>query len=257
MTNTTSHWEFDDFLVPQDMSDAVPATILGMPDSIASVVVPIMAYWVVSGFYEAADYFDWFPAYRTFPSSEEQKRNLVSRWKTLRSVLTMHAVQTIFGFSTIYLLPKPKVVQTWGDVGSVAYFGLGVKSYIPVFAAAYNHPVEGFFNDILGFFFSALLVGLSDSEATVLYTAATVKVIDDHASLELPYNPLRIWGWLFGNGMVHHTIHHQAWGLKTNYGFYFTVWDRWNNTLYNGKRRLTEAKENQLAERAIEAKKND
>lgn len=134
MTNTTSHWEFDDFLVPQDMSDALPATILWMPDSIASVVVPIMAYWVVSGFYEAADCFDWFPAYRTFPSSEEQKRNLVSRWKTLRSVLTMHAVQTIFGFSTIYLLPKPKVVQTWGDVGSVAYFGLGVKSYIPVLA---------------------------------------------------------------------------------------------------------------------------
>ncbi len=44
---------------------------------------------------------------------------------------------------------------------------------------------------------------------------------------------------------------------QTNFAFYFTFWDRWNNTLYQGKRRLTEAKEKQLAELAKVAKKDD
>jgi sterol desaturase/sphingolipid hydroxylase (fatty acid hydroxylase superfamily) len=43
---------------------------------------------------------------------------------------------------------------------------------------------------------------------------------------------------------------------QTNYALYFTFWDRWNNTLYEGKRRLTEAKEKQLAELA-KMKKED
>lgn len=131
MANAT-HWRFDDFLVPQDTSNAPAATVLGMPDSTASVVVPVVTYWVVSAFYEAADYFDWFPAYRTFPSDEEKKRNTVSRWQTLRSVLTIHAVQTAFGFASIWMLPKPDVAPVWGGIGSVAYFGLGVKNYVPV-----------------------------------------------------------------------------------------------------------------------------
>ena len=131
MANST-HWRFDDFLVPQNTSNAQPTTILGVSDSTASVIVPIVTYWVTSAFYEAAEYFDWFPAYRTYPSGEEKRRNQVSRWQTLRSVLTIHVVQTVFGFATIYLLPKPEVAPAWDHVGSVAYFGLGLKKHVPV-----------------------------------------------------------------------------------------------------------------------------
>jgi sphinganine C4-monooxygenase len=131
MANTT-HWRFDDFLVPQSTSNAQPTTILGVSASTASVIVPIVIYWVTSAFYEAAEYFDWFPAYRTYPSGEEKRRNLVSRWQTLRSVLTMHVVQTVFGFATIYLLPKPEMAPAWDQVGSVAYFGLGLRKHAPV-----------------------------------------------------------------------------------------------------------------------------
>jgi sphinganine C4-monooxygenase len=100
-----------------------------------------------------------------------------------------------------------------GNIHSVHHY-----NYIPYsFAAAYNHPVEGFFNDIVGFFLSALFVGLSDRESTVFYTIATIKTVDDHAGFALPYIPFHLWGWLFGNGMVYHNIHHQAWGLKVSF----------------------------------------
>jgi sphinganine C4-monooxygenase len=131
MANTTS-WSFSDFLVPQDTSEAPAPTILGMADSTAPVIVPVVTYWVVSAFYEAADYFDWFPTYRTYPSGEEKKRNLVSRWQTLRNVLTMHFVQIVFGFASVHLLPKAEVAPAWGNIGSAAYFGLYIKNNVPV-----------------------------------------------------------------------------------------------------------------------------
>jgi sterol desaturase/sphingolipid hydroxylase (fatty acid hydroxylase superfamily) len=43
--------------------------------------------------------------------------------------------------------------------------------------------------------------------------------------------------------------------FQANYAFYFTFWDRWNNTLYQGKRRVTEAKDKQFAKSANSSKK--
>ena len=99
-----------------------------------------------------------------------------------------------------------------GHIHSVHHY-----NYVPYsYAASYNHPIEGLLNDILGSFVAAKVTGLSDREALVFFTVASIKAVDDHASMELPFNPIRIWGWFFGNGMVHHNIHHQMWGLKVS-----------------------------------------
>ncbi|WQF80925.1 Putative fatty acid hydroxylase [Colletotrichum destructivum] len=322
-------FDFEAFLTPSERgiaSPQPPSLFLGMDDARASVVVPLLAYWVVSIFYETVHYAGWFAAYRVYPTGEEKRRNLVTRWETLRVVLVMHAVQLVFGLVMASILEPADgagVGPVWGRFGSAEFFGLQIKSifphaaatlgpkvlwnlakvlqwswlglrqlatffvfdtwaywvhyfehmipflyrrihsvhhynYIPYsYAASYNHPIEGFFNDILGSYISSRLIGLSDREAMVFFATASVKAVDDHASLELPWNPLNLWGWAFGNGMVHHNIHHQVWGLKTNFGLYFTFWDRVNNTIYRGNRRLSEAKEKWMAQKKEEAEKKE
>ncbi|KAL0935774.1 Sphingolipid C4-hydroxylase SUR2 [Colletotrichum truncatum] len=345
MTRNQTTFDYEAFLTPPKHgieSPQPPRTLLGMDDARASVVVPLLAYWVVSIFYETAHYSGWFDKYRVYPTGEEKRRNLVTRWETLRVVIVMHVVQLVFGLVMASILEPADGavagVSVWGQFGSAEFFGLEIKrrlpnvasvlrpealwmishsfrwawlglrqliafflfdtwaywvhyfehmipflyrrihsvhhyNYIPYsYAASYNHPIEGFFNDILGSYLSSRLVGLSDREAMVFFATASVKAVDDHASLELPWNPLNLWGYIFGNGMVHHNIHHQVWGLKvrklscplvllwllqTNYGLYFTFWDRVNNTIYKGSRRLSEAKEKWAAQHKEETEKKD
>ncbi|KAL8283019.1 hypothetical protein RB597_010420 [Gaeumannomyces tritici] len=333
MARNQTAFDYEAFLTPPkhglELSQP-PGTILGMDDARASVIVPLLAYWAVSIFYETAHYIGCFDKYRVYPTGEEKRRNLVSRRETLRVVLIMHAVQVVFGLVMASILEPADggaaaaaARLAWGRPGSAEFFGLEIRrrlpraasalgsealwavshglvwawlglrqlaaffvfdtwaywvhyfehvipflyrrihsvhhyNYIPYsYAASYNHPIEGFFNDILGSYLSSRFVGLSDREAMVFFATASVKAVDDHASLELPWNPINLWGWIFGNGMVHHNIHHQVWGLKTNYGLYFTFWDRVNNTIYKGSRRLSEAKEKRAAQHSEESEKKE
>jgi sphinganine C4-monooxygenase len=84
------------------------------------------------------------------------------------------------------------------------------------FATNYNHPLEGFFNDILDAFISSRFTGLTEREAMVFFCTAQVKAVDDHSSMDIPWNPLRLFGIIFGNNMVYHTVHHQTWVLKVS-----------------------------------------
>jgi sphinganine C4-monooxygenase len=83
--------------------------------------------------------------------------------------------------------------------------------------------VEAFIHDILGPYLASHCVGLSDLECTFFYTLATVKAVDDHAGVQLPWNPIRLWGLFFGNGLVYHNIHHQVWGLKVSYHYSYST----------------------------------
>lgn len=58
------------------------------------------------------------------------------------------------------------------------------------------------------------IVGLSNREAIVLFTFATVKQVDDHSGYCLPWSPFAIYGRLTGASGVYHGIHHQRWGMK-------------------------------------------
>jgi sphinganine C4-monooxygenase len=80
----------------------------------------------------------------------------------------------------------------------------------------YNHPLEGFYLDTVGAYVGKSAAGLSHREATFFFTLATVKGTSDHCGYDLPWDPIRIFGYLTGNGLYFHNVHHQSWGLKVS-----------------------------------------
>lgn len=107
------------------------------------------------------------------------------------------------------------------------------RLYVPyAYGALYNSPVEGFFLDTLGTGIAAIVTQLSHTEQVVLYSFATLKTVDDHCGYALPWDPFQ---WLFPNNAVYHDIHHQSFGIKTNFSQpFFTIWDTFCNTKYHG-----------------------
>lgn len=99
------------------------------------------------------------------------------------------------------------------------------------FGALYNDPVEGFLLDTLGTGIAAIVTGLTPREQIVLYTFSTLKTVDDHCGYALPFDPFQK---LFPNNSIYHDIHHQQFGIKTNFSQpFFTFWDVLNNTRYH------------------------
>ncbi|AMD19212.1 HBR311Wp [Eremothecium sinecaudum] len=128
------------------------------------------------------------------------------------------------------------------------------------YGALYNSPGEGFMLDTLGSGVAAIVTGLSHREQLVLFTFATMKTVDDHCGYALPWDPFQ---WIFPNNAVYHDIHHQTFGIKTNFSQpFFTIWDSICNTKFPAfkeyeekQRRVTIDKYKQfLAERAEERK---
>lgn len=64
------------------------------------------------------------------------------------------------------------------------------------------------------------------------FTGSTIKTVDDHSGYALPWDPLQ---HITGNNAAYHDIHHQSWGIKTNFSQpFFTFWDRLLNTKWHG-----------------------
>ncbi|BAP71209.1 sphingolipid C4-hydroxylase SUR2 [Kluyveromyces marxianus] len=107
------------------------------------------------------------------------------------------------------------------------------RLYVPyAYGALYNSPVEGFLLDTLGTGIAALVTKLTHTEQVVLYTFATLKTVDDHCGYALPLDPFQ---WLFPNNAVYHDIHHQSFGIKSNFSQpFFTLWDTVCRTKFHG-----------------------
>ncbi|SCU86991.1 LAMI_0D04324g1_1 [Lachancea mirantina] len=107
------------------------------------------------------------------------------------------------------------------------------RLYVPyAYGALYNAPTEGFLLDTCGTGLAALLTGITPREQILLFTFATMKTVDDHCGYALPWDPFQ---WLFPNNAVYHDIHHQQFGIKTNFAQpFFTFWDSFCNTKYEG-----------------------
>ena len=105
------------------------------------------------------------------------------------------------------------------------------RLYVPyAFGALYNSILEGFLLDTLGTGAAHLLTGLSAREAVILYTFSTMKTVDDHCGYALPWDPFQI---LFPNNATYHDIHHQNFGIKTNFSQpFFVFWDKLFGTEY-------------------------
>lgn len=119
------------------------------------------------------------------------------------------------------------------------------RLYVPyAFGALYNHPVEGFLLDTAGTGVGFLVSGMSTRQAMWFFTMSTIKTVDDHCGYAFPWDPLQHFT---SNNAAYHDIHHQSWGIKTNFSQpFFIFWDRLLGTQWTGevKLRYERAREN-------------
>ncbi|KAK9454537.1 fatty acid hydroxylase superfamily-domain-containing protein [Dipodascopsis uninucleata] len=125
------------------------------------------------------------------------------------------------------------------------------RLYVPyAFGALYNHWFEGLLMDTLGAGLAFKAAGLSTRESIVFFTFSTLKTVDDHCGYSLPFDPLQIF---FQNNAAYHDIHHQQFGIKTNFSQpFFIVWDKWLGTQYKGR-----SSRDRYAEKAASVEKKD
>ena len=107
------------------------------------------------------------------------------------------------------------------------------RLYVPyAFGALYNHPIEGFLLDTLGTGIAYLATGMTVRQGMWFFTCSTIKTVDDHCGYAFPWDPLQ---HLTHNNAAYHDIHHQSWGIKTNFSQPFgTFWDRLLGTTWKG-----------------------
>jgi len=107
------------------------------------------------------------------------------------------------------------------------------RLYVPyAYGALYNHPFEGFLLDTLGAGIGYLVSGMTTRQGMCFFTGSTIKTVDDHCGYALPWDPLQ---HLTSNNAGYHDIHHQSWGIKTNFSQpFFTFWDRLLGTMWVG-----------------------
>lgn len=107
------------------------------------------------------------------------------------------------------------------------------RLYVPyAYGALYNHPFEGFLLDTIGAAVAYKIAGLNTRQGMCLFTGSTLKTVDDHCGYALPFDPLQ---HLTSNNAGYHDVHHQSWGIKTNFSQpFFTFWDRLLGTAWTG-----------------------
>ncbi|XP_048568005.1 sphinganine C4-monooxygenase 2-like [Triticum urartu] len=93
------------------------------------------------------------------------------------------------------------------------------------FAAQYNHPVDGVLTETLSGAAAFLASGMGPRAAAAFFMFATVKGIDDHCGVLVPWNPLH--AVFRDNNTAYHDVHHQLGGGRRNFSQpFFVIWDR-------------------------------
>lgn len=73
---------------------------------------------------------------------------------------------------------------------------------------------------------------MSARQGLVFFVGSSIKTVDDHCGYAFPWDPLQ---HITSNNAAYHDIHHQSWGIKTNFSQPFlTFWDRYLNTIWSG-----------------------
>ncbi|KAF9586376.1 hypothetical protein BGW38_005960 [Lunasporangiospora selenospora] len=94
------------------------------------------------------------------------------------------------------------------------------------FGALYNHPFEGFLMDSVGASVAFVISGMGNRGALAFFSFSTLKTVDDHCGYNIPFNPLQ---QMFSNNADYHDIHHQTFGIKSNFSQPFGTW--WDHVL--------------------------
>lgn len=73
---------------------------------------------------------------------------------------------------------------------------------------------------------------MSIRQSMWFFTGSTIKTVDDHCGYAFPLDPLQ---FITSNNALYHDIHHQSWGIKTNFSQpFFTFWDKLLGTMWTG-----------------------
>lgn len=125
------------------------------------------------------------------------------------------------------------------------------RLYVPyAFGALYNHPVEGFLLDTAGAGVGFLLTGMTSRQGMWFFSMSTIKTVDDHCGYHFPWDPLQL---ITSNNSAYHDIHHQSWGIKTNFSQpFFTFWDRFMGTRWEGEVEMKYERARVAAEKQVE-----
>lgn len=125
------------------------------------------------------------------------------------------------------------------------------RLYVPyAYGALYNHPFEGFIMDTVGSLIAYIATGMTTRQTMIFFTLGSIKTVDDHCGYALPWDPLQ---HISSNNAAYHDIHHQSWGIKTNFSQpFFIFWDIFMNTKWNGDVKLRYANDRAAAEKKME-----
>ncbi|KAL3479715.1 fatty acid hydroxylase superfamily-domain-containing protein [Aspergillus californicus] len=125
------------------------------------------------------------------------------------------------------------------------------RLYVPyAFGALYNHPVEGFLLDTLGAGIAFMTSGMTHRQSVYFFTISTIKTVDDHCGYAFPWDPFQ---HATSNNAAYHDIHHQSWGIKTNFSQpFFIIWDRLFETQWKGEVKLRYERSRENAQKQVD-----
>jgi sphinganine C4-monooxygenase len=88
----------------------------------------------------------------------------------------------------------------------------------------YSHPVDGFLLDTIGSLLAVVLSGMSPRVSMFFFSIGTMKAVDDHCGVMLPWNVFHRFFW---NNTAYHDVHHQMRGIRFNFSQpFFVTWDK-------------------------------
>ncbi|KAB8074244.1 fatty acid hydroxylase superfamily-domain-containing protein [Aspergillus leporis] len=161
-------------------------------------------------------------------------------------------LQFLWGVSVVdtwqYFLHRAMHLNRWLYV---TFHSRHHRLYIPyAFGALYNHPFEGFLLDTAGTGVAFLTARMTVRQSMWFFTCSTIKTVDDHCGYAFPWDPLQHFT---SNNAAYHDIHHQSWGIKTNFSQpFFTFWDRLLDTQWRGDVKLRYERGREAARRKLD-----
>ena len=100
LPNTTTSFP----TLPASSCTLVPQATLvpGLSDKVLAVILPTIVYAIAGAIFHLLDIYDLFADYRIHPSEDELKRNHVTKWQCLQTVVRYHIIQISIGLALSY-----------------------------------------------------------------------------------------------------------------------------------------------------------
>lgn len=129
--------------LPSYKLERLPPLLWPIPDKLLTLLLPIAAYWGLSMIFHWIDVMDYFPQYRLHTPAEVLKRNRVSRWEVVRSVIVQQVVQTAVGWGLGMTEPDDFIGKEKYDTAIWAQRIRVVQRYIPKLLAVVGIDAVG------------------------------------------------------------------------------------------------------------------